>query len=563
MLHSKRLHFICKVIIRPDIGTRFKSIGKTGLSHVFLTLRNRLGKARIIFLIFILVYAFFLLLYLGSMSAIWDEIPHLNIGIMLLHGNFNSYLSQGPFYPPLYDLITAGFFGIGGVSLFNARLVSVVFAILTIWVVFEFVNSTSGSKVALLSALLLGVMPGFVLLSRLSMIETMLLFFVSLSLFFFYDWLRTNKNRYVIFSGIALGLAFLAKYPAVVAGLVMIVGVFIFGRDRLKMKLGFILLLFLIVAAFAVPWFLITFQIFRDQTLNQWLYVLTMGSPQKSAYDSQFPSPVFYLIAMTWPYGPYGFAPVSIFVYIFALVGLGLFAWKRKPEDKFLLAWFIIAYVFFTLIGNKDWRYMFVALPVLAIAAAKAMIFVYNKNGNYLKSVPSIAKKKIRGRFSRRLTAILVLTIILFSFGWNCADTTLWMIYKNRQSLPVEEATNYLSEILCQNESILVVGPFNELSKDIVSFYLQVNNRQNQVFQYPEQAVDTYQPNFNVDELVRLCEQNNVKYLFIYDNAPIFQFFNTTLTIGTIKISMNDSGRFTDEKSFGNSPYRIFLESFR
>jgi hypothetical protein len=206
---------------------------------------------------------------------------------------------------------------------------------------------------------------------------------------------------------------------------------------------------------------------------------------------------------------------------------------------------------------------MFVALPVLAIAAAKAMIFAYNKNGKYLKSVPSIAKKKIRGRFSRRLTAILVLTIILFSFGWNCADTTLWMIYKNRQSLPVEEATNYLSEILCQNESILVVGPFNELSKDIVSFYLQVNYRQNQVFQYPEQAVDTYQPNFNVDELVRLCEQNNVKYLFIYDNAPIFQFFNTTLTINTIKISMNDSGRFTDEKSFGNSPYRIFLESFR
>ncbi len=497
------------------------------------------------------------------MSVIWDEIPHLSVGLMLSQGNFSSYLSGGTFYPPLYDLVTAGFFGIMGVSLFNARLVSVVFALLSIWVIFEFVNSTSGSKVALLSAILLGIMPGFVLLSRLSMIETMLLFLVSLSLFFFFSWLKTNKNRYVVFSSIALGLAFLAKYPAVVAGLVMIVSVFIFGRDRLKAKVGFTLLLFLIVAAFAIPWFLVTYQTFRAQTLDQWLYVLNIGSPQKFVYDSQFPSPVFYLIAMTWPYGPYGFAPVSIFVYIFALFGLGLFAWKRKPEDKFLLAWFIIFYIFFTLIGNKDWRYIFPALPVLAIGAAKLMIFAYNKYGIYLKSVPSNAKKKIRGRFRKRFTGFLVLTIILFSLGWNCADTTLWMIYKNRQSLPVEEATNYLSGILCQNESVLVLAPFNQLSRDIVSFYLRGNNLQDQVFQYPEQSVDTYQPNFNVNELIKLCEQNNVKYLFIYDNAPNLQFFNTTLTINAIQTSLEDSGRFTVEKSFGNSPYRIFLESFR
>jgi hypothetical protein len=113
-----------------------------------------------------------------------------------------------------------------------------------------------------------------------------------------------------------------------------------------------------------------------------------------------------------------------------------------------------------------------------------------------------------------------------------------------------------------QNESILVVGPFNLLSKDIVSFYLQANKRQNQVWQYPDLPIDTYQPSFNVTELIEICKQNNIKYLFIPDEEPAFPLFNTTMTMRTIHTLLNDSGRFNIERNFGNSPYRIYLASF-
>ena len=39
----------------------------------------------------------------------------------------------------------------------------------------------------------------------------------------------------------------------------------------------------------------------------------------------------------------------------------------------------------------------------------------------------------------------------------------------------------------------------------------------NQIWQYPALAVDAYTPNFNITEFVNLCEQNNVKYIILYD----------------------------------------------
>ncbi len=533
-------------------------MNKNSMQPRSLNLENHFTKYRLTLLIFTLVYLVLLLLFLGNMSIQWDEATHLNTGIMMLQGKFSSYLNKGPFYPPLFDLATASLFRIMGISLFNARLVSVIFAVLSIWTLFEFANSMYGQKIALISSVLLAITPGFVWLSRLSMIEIMLLFFFMISLLFFFKWLKTNQIQNIVLSGIALGLGFLAKYQAIVGLLVILIGLIFLTKIRLKVRLGVFILLVAVLAAFAIPWFLVTFQVYASHTLNQWLYALQMGNPQKSVYSLQFPAPIFYLIAMTWPYGSYGFAPVSIFIYIFALLGLVFLGWKRRFEDKFLLIWFFSVYAFFTLIGNKDWRYIVGVFPVLAIAAANLIVFTGRKALNYIRSKPSNSVKRIRSR----LIAASLLALIVFSIGWNCVDTTLWMVYKDKRSLPVEEATKYTSQLLSENELLLVIAPFNQLSDDIVRFYLQSNQRQNQVWQYPPQPVDTYQPDFNTTALIKLCQQNGIRYLLIPDRESTLPLFNTTITIRTIYDSMNDSGRFRLERNFGNSPYRISLLSF-
>ena len=523
-----------------------------------LNLGNQLIRYRLALLLFTLIYMILLLLYLGNMSIQWDEATHLNTGITMLQGNFNSYLSNGPFYPPLYDLATAATFKVLGISLFNARLVSVIFAVLSMWTLFEFVNPMYGPKVALISSIMLAITPGFVWLSRLSMIETMLLFFFMVSLLFFYKWLKTNQIRNIVLSGVALGLGFIAKYQAIVGILVIFVGLIMLTKIHLKSRLKAFLLLTAIVAAFAASWFLITFQVYASQTLNQWLYALQMGNPQKSVYSLQFPAPIFYLIAMTWPYGTYGFAPVSIFTYIFALVGLIFLGWRRRFEDKFLLIWFFSVYLFFTLIGNKDWRYIVGVFPVLTIAAANLIVSASKRARNYIRLKQPNSIRRIGAKF----VAVCMLGIIIFSVGWNCIDTTLWMIYKDERSLPVEEATSFTSQLLGENESLLVIAPFNQLSDGMVRFYLQSNHKQNQVWQYPSQPVDTYQPNFNTTVLIDLCQQDKIRYLLVPGSDLALPLFNTTMNMHTIYDMMNYSGRFRFERSFGNSPYSISLASF-
>ena len=131
--------------------------------------------------IFLLFYLFLLLFELDYSTIQWDETPHLNGGYLFSEGNFQEYIETESFYPPAFDLITGLFFKILGPNLFSARLVAVIFGVLSVWVVFEMANQLYGPKVGLIASLLIASMPGFVWFSRLALLESMLLFFFSFS----------------------------------------------------------------------------------------------------------------------------------------------------------------------------------------------------------------------------------------------------------------------------------------------------------------------------------------------------------------------------------------------
>ena len=136
-------------------------------------LKAALNKWRLAFVVLALVYFVLLLLFLTKQPMNWDEIGHLNRALELKGGFYNSFVRDS-FYPPLYSCLTTVSFDLFGVSLFSARLISAVFSILTLWVVFEMAYALYGRKVALISAVLLAIMPGYFWLSRLALLEVML-----------------------------------------------------------------------------------------------------------------------------------------------------------------------------------------------------------------------------------------------------------------------------------------------------------------------------------------------------------------------------------------------------
>jgi hypothetical protein len=510
-------------------------------------------KWRVAFMFFAASYLAVLLLSLMHYPLEWDEVVHLNGAYNLLTGNYSAYVNTA-FYPPLLDAATAGSYTVFGVSLFSARLVPVLFSVLSLWVVFELARSMYGGKAGLLSDVLLAIMPGYFWLSRMALLETMLLFFFVLALLFFFRWLQNKQDRYVFLGGLAVGLGILTKYQMVVALIVIAVSILFLARGQLKRAFSRFTFLVVTAAVVVTPWIVAAYQVYASKLFEQWLYALQVGNPNKLEYSERYPTPIFYFVDMVWPYDL--IHPISIFMYAAGLAGLVFLALRHNKSDKYVLIWFASTFFFFTLIINKEWRYVLPLFPALAIAAVVLILFGYGKLDVWRKQA-HISRQR-----QRKLVAGLFVVVVSGAAAYSMYDAYAVTSYFDVE-IELEPATVYAMNRMENNQTILALLPFNFFSQDMISFYLAKNgNTQIRTSQYPTLPVDTYTPNFNINELIALCRQNNVKYLFTYENGGTATYYNTTLNLVQVYEQLYSSGSFSgwsNETAFGTNPRRIIV----
>ena len=516
---------------------------------------QRFGKYRLIFLAFIVTYAILIVMYLGYAPILWDETPHLFGGLLLNNGQIGKYLQESSFYPPLFDIATALYFRLMGVNLFSGRLVAATFGILSLWTVFEYAYKFYGSRTALLSAIFLATMPGFIILSRLAMIETMLLFFFTLSLFLFFSWIRTHNDKLLLLTGLTLGIGFLVKYQVLVAGIIMLVSILIFGRHHVAIRLSKFLKVVAVAGAAVVPWFVVIYQEYASGMLGSWFYVILAGNAERLEYSTRFPAPIFYLIEMTQPY-PH-IHPIVLPIFLVSLLGLGLWIWRRHEEDKYMLLTCFGVYIVFTLINNKDWRYITLVFPILAISASEFVLFLWDKTKEHL-NLPHISFRRKR---IIKVAAAAMVFLMSFSVVYSLKEAYAWEQEDHVYS-PLEEATLYVAEHTTVDENIVVLCAGNYFSADMVEFYLtRYDSRREQPMQYPELAVDVYKPNFNVTWLIENVTAMKVNYLMIYEHGNV-TYFQSDRTSNDVVKMMLDTKHFVVEKQFWISPRRIYIIRF-
>ncbi len=490
----------------------------------------------------------------------WDEVSHFTGGLLLSRGQFGTWITTNSLYPPIYDVFAAFYYLIIGPSVFAARLVADTFSVLSLFVVFEIGNRLYDKRTALVSALLFSVMPGIIWLSRLAMIETMLIFIFSVSMLFFFSWLRTNQERDRIISVAAFAVGVAVKYQVlVVVPLIMLLGMFFWKRDYLKTQLRSCLRLprLAVIALTIGVAAIILYELSTSGILSLLIYTIREGTAQKAFYSQQYPMPIFYFVEMTWFNNIV--QPISLLLYLIALGGIGLMVYRRKREDKFLLLWFAVVYVVFTLIPNKDWRYVTIAFPVLAISASTLLLASFDK----LKKIGATAEKNLTKRTVSKIGAGLLVALVATGFVYSCVNAYNWQV-QNGFQVPVEQATNFATKNLSENQSIVVACPVNSFNQYMVWFYSYLKNpNQNysQVWQYPSLAADAYTPDFNVSQFSMLSQQHNVKYVLIYEFGDL-QYFGSTLTAQDVCGSLNQTGKFTLQATFGNQANRIFIYSY-
>ncbi len=497
---------------------------------------------RIAFFVFATIYLImlvsFLTINLPNMPIQWDEAAHLNNGLFLKLGMYSNF-QENLFYPPLYDFLTYLFFSLFGINLVSSRAIDALFSVLVLWIVFEFTSKAYDGKTALLATVFLSAMPGYFAASHVAMLDVPMVFFFIMSIFFFFLWLQKKDGKMIGFAAATLVVGFFVKYQIVVAALVIFLAAIILHRGRLneyfKGKRILIIILLLIAMGFLLF-------IFRSYIV-MWLNVIGMNTT-----GSQTIEPTFYLTQTQSIYP--AIHPISILMYIMGFVGFGIFAIRREKSDKLFLIWFITILVFYTLLPNKNWRYVLPFYPVLAISAAVLIVLAFDK-------LRRSSKKNLA-----KIGAFLLLAFVCVSIVQSVNDNIAWINFE-RTPYELEQAVNYAIAHNSLNQSLLVICPNNLFSYGTVTFYLLRNGgAQMRLHSYPETT--NIHPTFNIASLTSFCKQNNIKFLFVTEYlGEKISYLNMSLM--DVIAQIYDSGNFTSivpEQTFGQFPRRIFILNF-
>ena len=292
--------------------------------------------------------------------------------------------------------------------------------------------------------------------------------------------------------------------------------------------------------------------------LGSWFYVIGVGGANKAVYSARYPLPIFYFVEMAWLNNT--MHPVSLLLYLAGLAGIGLLVYRRGFADKFLLLWFTIVYIVFTLIPNREWRYVSILFPALAIGASVLLVQAYDK----IHKIGQTAKKPFTKKWGTKLAAALLIAFAIGGVAYSCFDAYRF-VAADTISLPMEQATDYAAQTLSPNQTILILSPMNRFTQFMVWFYLNdkvADLKMNQTLQYPEQAVDAFKPDFNVTEVISLCETSNVKFVLMFEYGGTTPFFESTLDEQQVYSMLNATGRFILQTGFGTMPesnLRVFF----
>lgn len=328
-------------------------------------------------LLIVLLWAVTSLPNLGG-STLWDIDEGLNAEAareMLASGNwivptFNYELRSAK--PVLLYWLQAAAYQTFGVHETAARLPSALAVLLTALAVWGLGRRLFDAGTALLAAVILVTCAGVQGAAHFANPDALLLAFTTLALAFF--WLSYDgAAAWLVASAAACGLAVLAKGPVGLALPGAVVLLFLLWQRQPRRLFGLYfwegVLVFLLVAA---PWYVWV----SVETKGQWLrefwfahHLNRVATPM----ENHSGSPLYYLVVLC-----VGLVPWAIFA-----GPTGWYAWRESRRAgtagfdreaaaaRFLVCWFAVFFVFFSVVRTKLPNYILPLYPAAALLLAR------------------------------------------------------------------------------------------------------------------------------------------------------------------------------------------------
>ncbi len=295
---------------------------------------------------------------------------------MLVSGDWlTPRYNERPFFdkPILIYWLTAGAYALFGVNEFAARLPSALCGLGLLVVVFGFLRTAAGPRLALLALLILATSLETITLAHAALTDMPLILTLTAGMAAFYLGFERRAWRWFAAGYVAFGLAALVKGPVAVAlpALIFTVYTGLQGRFREFVRRARLPLGALIFLAVAAPWYAAMVQ------LHGWPYVEAFFLKHNvrrftGVIAGHAGSPFYYLGVLV-----VGFFPWSAFLPA-ALVS----SWPRRWVDwqpvssmrrleMFALVWAAGVILFFSLASTKLPNYIGPLLPAVAILTAR------------------------------------------------------------------------------------------------------------------------------------------------------------------------------------------------
>jgi len=291
--------------------------------------------------------------------------------------------------PPLVYWSETAAISIFGANEFAIRLPAALFSAAQVVVTAALAEAMFGDAVAILAAIALALSPLFFGFARFATLDPALAFFMTAALAAFYLSARTRDfgdgdgRRWFLLSAAMLALGTLAKGPVapLLCGSIALIWIIVEGRAREIARMPWISSV-AIYGAITIPWFATA--AYRNPGFLQFFFI-----------HEHFHR---YLVETEHGWGPWFFIPIVIggaWPWIF-FVPLGLRdrnatdSVSQRAELRFLMIWFAVIFLFFSLPRAKLGSYILPAIPAIALVAGAGMAKLWTFDGDSSRRICAI-----------------------------------------------------------------------------------------------------------------------------------------------------------------------------
>lgn len=280
--------------------------------------------------------------------------------------------------PPLFYWLDAISFKLLGKTEFAARLPSALAGIGIALVTWALGKKITNPTTSLLSTMILIISPHFLLQCRISVVDAVLTFFLTLSFYSIYELGQPKQFRipYIYLCAFAMGMAALTKGPigVIFPLLIAMIWRFLSRNVRYNIPLRHLIGAFVLFLTIVLPWYTAISKTYGNSYFDSFFLFHNV---------TRFLQPVDSHKGAVWFYLPIiiaGFFPWSFFLVHAAKASIKEL---EKSNLLFLVIWVFVVFGFFTVAKTKLGSYIFSVYPALAILSGSYWQSFFEKDREY------------------------------------------------------------------------------------------------------------------------------------------------------------------------------------